>query len=58
MKPKQLKNMFHEIVNPNSIVQHIIQNKNGIIKHANVNIKIVISVKKIIVGILEHVFVK
>ena len=46
------------IVNANSIVAHVIQTKNGIIKHVNVNVKIIISVKKIIVGILAHVFVK
>ena len=44
--------MFHVIVNANSIVQHVIQIKKGIIKQANVNVKIIISVKKIIVGIL------
>ena len=32
--------------------------KNGIIKHVNVNVKIVIGVKKIIVGILARVFVR
>ena len=32
--------------------------KNGIIKHVNVNIKIIESVKKIIVGTLTHVFVR
>ena len=44
--------------NGNSIVQHVIQIKNGIMKHVNVNVKIIISVKKIIVGILAHVFVR
>ena len=46
------------IVNANSIAQHVIQIKNEIIKHANVNVKIIISVKKIIVGVLVHVFVR
>ena len=46
------------IVNANSIVQYVIQIKNGIIKHVNVNIKIIISEKKIIAGILAHVFVR
>ena len=46
------------ILNANSIVQHIIQNKNGIIKHFNVNNKSIISVEKIIVGAIAHVFVK
>ena len=45
------------IVNANSIAQHVIQNKNGIIKHVNVNVKIIISVEKIIAGILPYVFV-
>ena len=30
----------HVIVNANSVVQHVIHIKNGIIKHANVNVKI------------------
>ena len=46
------------IVNANSMVQYEIQNKNGMIKHINVNAKFAISVKKIIVGILAHVFVR
>ena len=43
---------------PDSIVQHVIQIKNGIIKHVNVNVKIIIRVKNFLVGILAHVFVK
>ena len=50
--------MFHVIVNPTAIVQHVIQIKNEIIKHVNVNVKIIISFKKIIAGILTHVFVR
>ena len=46
------------IVNAISIVQHVIQIKNRIIKHANVNVKIMISAKKIIVRILAHIFVR
>ena len=57
LKLKQWENIFHVIVNANSIVQHAIQIKNGIIKEVNVNVK-VISVKKIIAVILAHVFVK
>ena len=45
------------IPNANSIVQHGIQIKNGIIKNVNVNVKILLSTKKIIVGILANVFV-
>ena len=36
----------HVIVNANSIVQHGIQNKNETIKHVDVNVKIIVSVKK------------
>ena len=44
--------------NANSIVQYyVIQVKNEIIKHANVNVKVIVDTKKIIVGILAHVFV-
>ena len=46
------------ILNANSIVQHVIQSKNGVIKHVNGNVKIIISAKKIIVIILVHVFVR
>ena len=34
-----------------------ISNENEIIKHVNVSVKIIVSVKKIIVGILAHVLV-
>ena len=34
------------IANVNSIVQHVIQIKNGIIKHVNMNVKIMVSAKK------------
>ena len=57
MKLRQWQNTLHVIANRNSRVQHVIQIKNGIIKHVNVNVKI-ISVKKIIVAILAHVFVR
>ena len=46
------------IVNANSIVQYIIQIKSGIIKNVNVNVKAIASIKKVIVGILPHVFVR
>ena len=38
--------------------KHAIQNKRVLIKHVNVNVKIVKSVKWILVGILGQVFVK
>ena len=56
MKLKRWKSVFNAIVNGNSIVQHVVQIKNGIIKHVNVDVKTNISAKKIIVGILAHVF--
>ena len=58
MKLKKWQNIFHVIINANSIVEHLIQIKNRVIKHVNVNVKIVISAKKIIVGILEDTFVR
>ena len=54
--PKETKDInvkaFYMIKNKN-----VIQIRNGIIKHVNVNIKIIVPAKKIIVGILAHVFV-
>ena len=58
MKLKQWQNIFHAILNANSIVQHVTQNKNRIIKHVNVNAKVIANAKKIIVGMLVHVFVR
>ena len=45
------------IASANSIVQLEIQIENGLMKHVNVNVKIILRVKNI-VGILLHVFVK
>ena len=42
MKLKQWQNIFHVIVNANSIAQYIIEIKNRITKRANVNVKIII----------------
>ena len=50
MELKQWQNIFHVIVNANSIVKHVIQIKNGIIKQISVNVNIIVSAKKIIVG--------
>ena len=47
--------IFNVTVNANSIVQLAIQFKNGITKLVNVNVKVA---KRIIVGILAHVFVR
>ena len=56
MKLKQWQSIFNAVVNGNSIVQHVVQIKNGIIKHVNVNVKANIRAEKIIVGILAPVF--
>ena len=58
MKLKQWQNIFNVILNANSVVQHVNQIKKRMIKHVNVNVKIIISVKKIIFRILAHVFVR
>ena len=58
MKLKQQENIFHVMVKANSIVQHVIQIKNGIIKHVNMNVKIIVSSKKVIAGIPASVFVR
>ena len=58
MKLRQWQNIIHVIVNANSIVQNVIQIKNGIKKHGDKNVKIIISAKKVIVGLLAHVFVR
>ena len=58
MKLRQWHNIFHVIVNANSIKKQVIQIKNGILKLFNVNLKILISTKKVIVGIPAQVFVR
>ena len=58
MKLKKWQNIFHVSVNAKAIVQHVIQTKNGIIKHVNVSLKTIVSAKNIIVGILADVFVR
>ena len=45
MKLNQWQNIFHVIVNANSIVQHVIQIKNRIIKHVNEDVNIILSAK-------------
>ena len=55
---KAMTEIFNVIVNANSIVQHVTQIKNGMIIHVNLNVKIIVHAKNIIVGILAHVFVK
>ena len=58
MKLKQRQNRFNPIVNANSVVQHVIQIKNAIIKHVDVNVKVIISVRKIIVKVRARIFVR
>ena len=52
MKLKQWQNIFSVIVNANWSIQNVIQNKNGMIKHVNVNVKMIVNAKTIIAGIL------
>ena len=47
MRLRQWQNIFLNTLNVNPIVQHPILNENGIIKHVNINIKVIVSAKKI-----------
>ena len=58
MELEQWQNIFHVVVYASSVLQHVIKNKDGIMKHANLNVKIIVSAKKIRVGILAHIFVR
>ena len=58
MKLNQWRNIFQVTLNENSIEQHVIQIKHGIIKRVNVSVDIILNAKNIIVGVLEHLFVK
>ena len=58
MKPKQLQNIFHMIAIANPIVQHVIQIKKWRKENINVNVKIIVHEKKIIVGTLAHAFLR
>ena len=49
---------MHAIVNTNSIVQQVIEIKNGIMINVNVSVKSTVHVKKVLVGILAQVFVR
>ena len=57
-KAKAMQKIFHVIGNVNPIVEDVIQSKNVIIKCVNVNVKIIINVKKIIAGFLAYVLVR
>ena len=58
MKLEHWENMFHMIVNAYSIVQHAVQTKNGMMINVNFSLKSVAHAKKIVVGILSHVFAR
>ena len=51
------KNIFYVILNANPLVQHVNQIRNGIMKHVNVSVKIIVNAEKI-VGILVHAIVR
>ena len=55
-KMKQWQNLFVVIANVNSILKHVIEIKNRIIRYINVNVKFIVAAKKLIVDILAHVF--
>ena len=57
MKLKQWQNIFHVTANEDSIMKYVIQIKNGILKHVNVSLKLIVHAKKIVLGIPEHIFV-
>ena len=46
------------IVSANSIIQDLIHIKNGITKHVSASLKIIVSAKEIIIGILAHALVR
>ena len=46
------------IANVNSILQHVIQIKNGIIIHASASVKSITRAKNMIIWMLAHVFVR
>ena len=45
MKLKQRQNIFHVIINANSVVQHVIQIKNGLVKHADMNVTVILKAR-------------
>ena len=46
---KALVKIFHVIVNTGSIVQHVIQIKNGMMMNVSVSVKSIVSAKKVMV---------
>ena len=53
-----LRLIYDAILNANSMVQHLIQIENGIIKHVDMNVKIIVHARKIIVRVLAYIFVR
>ena len=51
---KAMTEHINVILNSNSIIQHVIQIKNGIIKYVNVNVTILVCAKKIIVEKIKY----
>ena len=58
MKLKKWQNMVRVTGNENSLVELVTQIKTAIIKYANRNKKTIVRAKRIIVGILPHVFMR
>ena len=58
VKLKHLQSILYVIVKGNLILQHVIQIKNGILKHNNVSVKIILRTEKNIIGILAHIFIR
>ena len=56
MKLRHWQNIFDMIINPNSMIQHMIEIKNGLMTNVNMSVKNIALAKKIIAGILVHVF--
>ena len=54
MKLKHCQNIFHVIGNASSVVQHVVKIKNRIIKHVNMNVKIIKRATMIMSGILAQ----
>ena len=57
-KVETLVKQIQVLVSANSIEQHVVRIKNGIIKHFNVSVKIVAHAKNVIVRILVYVLVR
>ena len=45
MKLNQRQNIFHVIKNVNSVVQHVIQIKNGLVRHVDMNVTVILKAR-------------